>query len=72
MYMYYMNIDPQKNADYQVHKAGCIFAPPPENIQNLGEFSDSQSAVDAARMIEHKADGCVFCMPTCHTQGKVY
>lgn len=46
---------------YPVHKEDCPFMPEPAGRIYLGEFENSQQAVETASILNLKSDGCYFC-----------
>ena len=66
MALYYVNNNAQQNGDHEVHVQGCFYMP--SNAQYLGDFSNCQAAVRAARQYYSQVNGCAFCSSECHTQ----
>jgi hypothetical protein len=66
---YCVNTQEQMNGDHEVHDLastyGCL--PANWNRRDLGYFSDCKGAVQAAKQLYAKADGCAYCSPACHT-----
>ena len=67
MAVYYVNKNAQTNGDHEVHKSDCIYVPAPENRLYLGDFPTCHGAVQKAKEVYPKADGCKHCSPACHT-----
>lgn len=65
---YYLNLNPQLNGDYEVHKESCYFRPT-RNFEYLGDFILCTSAVDEAkkRNPDKNINGCKECSEFCHT-----
>lgn len=64
---YYVNINAQANWDHEVHNEYCRWLPTPENRIYLWIFESCKQAVQEAKKIYAKADGCAYCCPLCHT-----
>jgi hypothetical protein len=67
MTKYYVNNNQQSNGDHEVHESGCTWLARAQNTTYLGDFSNCQGAVAAARKIYKTSNGCAFCAKTCHT-----
>ncbi|PMY44711.1 hypothetical protein DMW99_27140 [Pseudomonas chlororaphis] len=67
MYNFYVNTAAQTNGDHEVHQDGCRFMPTLLNRRHLGVFSSCYGAVQEARKIYSRANGCYFCALSCHT-----
>lgn len=65
MSAYYVNNNPQPNGDHEVHANGCNFMP--SNATYLGLFSNCYPAVQAAKQIHARSNGCYWCSRECHT-----
>lgn len=65
-YSYYVNQNAQVNGDHEVHKEGCTYMP--INKLHLGAFSSCQPAVESAKRVYPRADGCYWCSRECHTR----
>lgn len=63
---YYVNMNAQYNWDHEVHTEDCEWLPAVENRIYLWEFISCKYAVQEAKSIYQKADGCAHCCPTCH------
>jgi hypothetical protein len=68
MGLYYVNINPQKNGDHEVHKNECEYLPNFINRKYLGVFTSCKSAVIAAKRTYPQSNGCKTCSDECHTQ----
>ena len=68
MYIYYINTKAQSNGDHELHINNCPSFPKPENRREIGAFSTCSAALDIAKKIYPTADGCIFCIPECHTR----
>lgn len=64
---YCVNDRVQSNGDHEVHVIGCRYTPSVGNRTALGFFSSCRSAVDAARKIYPRSNGCYTCSRECHT-----
>jgi hypothetical protein len=64
MASYYVNPEPDKDGDNEVHQEGCHRMP--ARREYLGEFSNCHEAVAAAKRRYPNADGCGICSPACH------
>lgn len=63
---FYLNKEAQTNGDQEVHQATCLFLPGEENRIDLGEFYSCKDAIDKAKVIYVKSNGCYFCARLCH------
>ena len=63
---YWVNSHAQSNGDHEVHKYGCNRMPDKKNLVDLGFHYSDYSALEAARKLYPKADGCWYCCPTIH------
>lgn len=63
---YYVNKNPQLNWDHEVHSANCIRLPSIENRIYLWDFISCKQALQEAKKIYEKADGCAHCCHLCH------
>ena len=68
MSSYYVNTNAQANGDHEVHTTGCNYLPESENRIYLGDFTNCQQAVVAARRYYDRVNGCYYCSRPCHTQ----
>lgn len=68
MALYYVNSTAQTNGDHEVHQSGCRFMPAESSRIYLGNFSNCQEAVRAARVHYIQVNGCYYCSNECHTQ----
>jgi hypothetical protein len=62
---YYVNNNPQRNGDHEVHQDSCSFLP--RDNTYLGNFNSCNAALAEAKKIHAKSNGCAFCSPDCHT-----
>lgn len=67
MNLYYVNNNPQKNGDYEVHKSDCRYLPGFINRKFLGYFSNCKEAVKKAQETHKQSNGCKTCCPEYHT-----
>lgn len=67
MYNYYVNKNPQKNGDHEVHREDCKWLPAAVNRIYLGRFSSCRPAVIQARNFFTQVNGCKHCSWECHT-----
>lgn len=63
---FYINRNAQLNWDHEVHTSNCEWLPTIENRIYLWDFISCKYAVQEAKKIYPKADGCAHCCPTCH------
>ena len=68
---YYLNKRTQKNGDHEMHREDCKFLPYPTNRIDLGKFGNEYEALEAAKKIYKKADGCSYCCQNANSD-KVY
>lgn len=64
---YYVNRNAQSNGDHEVHEDNCQYLPSPDNRIYLGNFTNCQDAVEAAKKYYNQVNGCYFCSRPCHT-----
>ena len=57
--------DTNPHNDHEVHKEGCPVMP--DNKTYLGFHNNFDSALRKAREHYSRVDGCVQCIPECHT-----
>lgn len=66
---YYVNTQAQYNGDHEVQQAtGCPTPAAAHHQKDLGDHSNCQSAVRAARQYYTQVNGCAHCASACHTQ----
>ncbi len=65
---YYVNKNAQADGYHEVHTASCERLPDYENRVYLGEFSNGNDAVRAAKLYYALADGCYYCCREAHTR----
>lgn len=68
---YCVNSNAQPNGDYEVHDVastkGCL--PAARNQVSLGYHGSCNDAVTQAKRLGYRtANGCAYCVPTCHTR----
>ena len=65
-----VNKNAQPTGEHEVHNldAGCNHLPEFHNRHQLGNHTNCQSAVTAARRVYNNVDGCAYCAPACHTR----
>ena len=68
MNLYYVNINPQKNGDHEVHLSECQYMPNFVNRKYLGFFFNCKSAIAEAKKTYPQSNGCKTCSQECHTQ----
>ena len=64
---YYVNKNPDKDGNNEVHSEDCWLCPSSENREFLGGFSHCFRAVVVAKLDYPNADGCAHCSPDCHS-----
>ncbi|TXH51031.1 MAG: hypothetical protein E6Q87_02265 [Cellvibrionales bacterium] len=70
MPIYCVNKNVQANGDHEVHDLSigkCTRLPETYNRLDLGYHPNCQSAVQKAKSIYWKSNGCYYCCPSCHT-----
>lgn len=67
MSTYYVNTNPQKNGDHEVHKSNCQYLPNILNRKYLGDYSNCKDAVAEAKKTYKQSNGCKTCCSDCHT-----
>lgn len=66
MASYYVNNNVQSNGDHEVHLTGCSRFPT-QDYTYLGDFSNCDDAVNAAKNYHDQVNGCYWCSRSCHT-----
>lgn len=66
---YYLNSNPQRTGEHELHKEGCKYLALANRVIYIGDFLNCRSAIISARSIYStlRIDGCAFCCPECHT-----
>ena len=64
MHQYYVNLSPQENGDYEVHKENCVNLPSSRDY--VGYFQTCEEAIKEAQKIYPQANGCKRCSSECH------
>ena len=67
MKQYFVNKMTEDNGDHEVHAETCINPPNEANRHYLGSFSNCKEAVEKAREIYDRVNGCFHCCNECHT-----
>lgn len=67
MSKYYVNTNAQANGDHEVHKEECAWMPHEQHKLYLGDFSNCQDAVRAAKKMFTQSNGCYYCSKECNT-----
>lgn len=67
---YYVNKNEQSDGYHEVHIDDNSCSHPPEvaNRRDLGWHLTCAGAIEEARKIYAKSDGCYYCIPECHTR----
>lgn len=65
---YYVHTLVDDNNDHEVHEGICHKMPNMENRIYLGIFSSCKDAVEKAKKIYPRSNGCYWCSRECHTQ----
>lgn len=63
---YYVNTNAQPTGEHEVHEDGCPWLAYVSFKKYLGFFTDCEGAVQQARKLGYKADGCYHCCKPCH------
>lgn len=63
---YYVSNRPEPGGDYEIHADSCEYLP--KDLLYLGEFAECEDAVQRARAIYLKVNGCFWCARSCHTE----
>lgn len=53
----------QKSGEREIHVLGCKYMPSQRNLRELGVFASQKAALEAAKVIYPKSDGCYYCCP---------
>ena len=66
--IYCFNKNKDANNFHEVHQNDCRFLPNRINLFYIGDFSNCNDAIKAAKMKfpTYKFDGCYFCCNECH------
>lgn len=62
---FYVNKVIQSNGEQEVHQATCLFLPKEADRIDLGEFNSYRKALEKAKLIYKKSNGCFFCTRSC-------
>ena len=65
---YYANNNPQNDGTHEVHNEDCVYLKDIVDKKYLGELNNCKDAVNKAKQIYKKVDGCKVCSPECHTR----
>ena len=57
---------PDAHGDHLVHFSHCYYIPEDKLCHALGQFADCQQALEAARKVFAKVNGCRQCVRECH------
>ena len=67
MAIYIVNRDTDINNNHEVHRLyACDHLPDEKNRRRVGDFDNCQDAVEAAKKLYSKVDGCWWCSRSCH------
>ena len=66
MALYYVDKDVQKLGEHTIHQGICNYLPATENRIYLGDFKSCLQALEIAKTIYKKIDGCHYCSLICH------
>jgi len=64
---YYVNRRAQDSGEHEVHQQSCRYLPTLLNRRYLGSFRNCHAALEKARTLYRKVDGCYFCSRDCNT-----
>jgi len=70
--IYYLNRNAQNNGEHEIHKEDCKFIPSLNNRILLGHYKTDEEALEVARRIFPKVDGCSHCCPLIDTDKAGY
>lgn len=65
---YYVNTDAQSTGEHEVHQIDCNHGPAADKRRSIGWYSSCSSAIEQAKKLYMKVDGCYFCSNACHNQ----
>lgn len=51
------------SGDHEVHMDDCVWCPPDDQLETVGQFESSEQAMESAKKIFSDANGCHCCMP---------
>lgn len=67
MTRYYVNDNAQSNGDHEVHVSNCIWFDKIKSYTYVGDFNGCRAAVEQAKKIYARSNGCSTCSSVCHT-----
>lgn len=63
MQKYHVHKKKMASGDHEVHKEGCEWCPPQDQLYSIGEFSTPEKALESAKKKYPSANGCHHCLP---------
>lgn len=67
MDIFYINLKPLENGDYEMHRSGCNQLPNPTSRFYVGLFTTCNEALKEAKKAFPESNGCRICCKSCHT-----
>jgi hypothetical protein len=65
-HVYLVNVNPDENGYHEVHRSDCKYKPKYPNGYPLTPCNNCHEALDQARRLYDKVDGCGHCSKECH------
>ncbi|MCB8964364.1 MAG: hypothetical protein H6536_04905 [Bacteroidales bacterium] len=71
MDIFYIDLRPNGNGEYEMHRSGCKHLPDQASRYYLGLFGTCNEAMKEAQKSFPKSCGCPFCCKTCNIESGV-
>ena len=69
MRIYYINKKEQSEGFHDIHTSDCTYLPDAEYKQYLGVFTHCKHALQGAKTLFTKVNGCPYCIKECYREG---
>ncbi len=66
MPLYYVSKEPDNEGAHVVHRSTCGYIPNENKLNFLGSYADCHDAIEEAKKIYEKIDGCFYCCYAFH------
>ena len=63
MHTYRIHTTKMASGDHEVHMDNCVWCPSDDQLQDVGDFENSDKAMKSAKKLYPDANGCHHCMP---------
>ena len=63
---YYISKKRFSESKNEIHNQACLFLPPPEKREYIGEFISCEEAIIEAEKSHKNVDGCYWCSIECN------